>query len=593
MKNRVLVDEKGEIRAENYQVVGVSCTHPNGRIYELHRDKPIKKVTEQFILGILQPYLREEMTHKELVPSDKKDTSRSGLEFRKCVALLRLGKTRERIYKTMQAYSKWSTAPEQYKTATFEKAENFVLQEKEKEKDGEAPEAGEEDINFLKNKNILEEIDKEIDKKVVGEHNSRKSIFVIANMRNVENLNKSTDNVMVHAVSGVGKDCVTEAVFDLIPDKEKEELIRTTPKVLVYTRNKKIEENATWKKVALRLEDAGNEVLNDDAFKVMSSANPNKINRMKIVNRGKIIEGEIEGKPPIIMTIAFANPKEELLRRYPILGLDEGINQTKEILRRQAQFAKKGKSIEYNDKVTKALACLKRVKVKVPFAERLVSIFCPDNVIVRTHFPRFIDYIKSSCSLHQYQRQADEAGFFIAEEQDYNIAKMVLEKTTSNILMIPLTKDHRTILDVFENENIQNASVADLEDYDEIKKINITQEWLRKKLDWLASKTFLTKGKEKRYDEAGKVIPKPVFVYSYNKMQVLDIPEWNKLTELTSNTSNTDNTSDTSITSLTTPKTKDYTQKRVNEVKRRARNITLFDNTKPKVETIKIAEVTT
>jgi len=62
----------------------------------------------------------------------------------------------------------------------------------------------------------------------------------------------------------------------------------------------------TWKKTALRMEDVGNEVLNDDSFKVFSSANPNKINKGKVVNKGKIIEIEIEGKPSIIMTTAEA-----------------------------------------------------------------------------------------------------------------------------------------------------------------------------------------------------------------------------------------------------------------------------------------------
>lgn len=407
-------------------------------------------------------------------------------------------------------------------------------------------------MKYLEDPNFLEIINSEFDKKIVGESEARKTIFMVANMRNVQNLNKSTDNLMINNKSGVGKDHASNGVFEIIPDEEKEELIRTTPKVLSYTRNMKINPLATWKKTALRLEDASNEVLNDDAFKVISSADPNKINKAKIVNKAKILEIDIDGKPSIILTIAEVNPREEILRRYPICSLDEGIDQTKAILKRQAEFAKLGKSIDYNPFIIEALRYLKRIKVKIPFAEKLVKIFCPENVIVRTHFPRFLDYIKSSCALHQYQREKDSDNYYLATRQDYDIARMMLSKTTSNILMIPLDKLKNNILCIFENYNLQKKSVDDLEDLEEIKRLNITPEWLRKQLDWLSSKTFLIKDKEKRFDEAGKIIPKPIFIYSYNKMQKLEIPTWEALesSSIASDCSITSISSNTSISGV-------------------------------------------
>lgn len=339
----------------------------------------------------------------------------------------------------------------------------------------------------------------------------------------------------------------------------------------------------TWKKSSLRLEDCTNEVLNDDSFKVFSSANPNKINRGKIVNKGKILEIEIEGKPSIIMTTAEASPKEEQLRRYPICPLDEGVNQTIEILKRQSEYAKTGKSVECNELIKKAISSLKRIKVKIPFAEKLVPIFNPQNVIMRTHFPRFLDYIKSSCSLYQFQRRMDKDGFYIAEKQDYEVARMMLQKTTSNILMIPLDKNRRIILSLFDSLNLQRKSVDDLQDYAEIKKINITPEWLRKQLDWLSSKTFLIKDKEKRIDEAGRIIPKPIFIYSFNKMQKLEIPKWEELDKISSITMNTDFTSNTSNTS-------NSGVNEVNEVNVVKKDITLLDNFTP--EQIKSAGFT-
>ena len=93
--------------------------------------------------------------------------------------------------------------------------------------------------NYLMNPDLINIIDEELDKKIVQEQEARIVIFLVANMRNVENLSKGSDNLIVNAVSGTGKDHVVGAVFDLIPKDEKEELIRTTPKVLAYTRNRK------------------------------------------------------------------------------------------------------------------------------------------------------------------------------------------------------------------------------------------------------------------------------------------------------------------------------------------------------------------
>jgi len=410
-----------------------------------------------------------------------------------------------------------------------------------------------ENLDILKNPDLFKIItEKEVDKKIVGEFEARKTIFLVTCMRLVENLNKASDNLLINAFSGTGKDCVTEAIFGLIPEEEKEELIRISPKVLAYTRNRVFEPTATWKKVALRLEDVGNDVLNDNAFKVTLSADPNKINKSKIVNKGKIIDFEIEGKPSIIMTIADPNPSNEQLRRCPICYLDEGINQTKEILKRQAEYAKKGLSLEYDGKIISALRALKRIKVKIPFADKLLKIFNPQEVIVRTHFPRFLDYIKTSCALYQYQREIDNEGYYIATPEDYDVARIALIKTTSNILMIPLTKLKKDILDVFEEDDLQNKSVDDLNELKPIEKLNITPEWLRKQVDYLASKGFLNKGKEKRYDEAGKIIPKPIYTYSYNKMQKLEVPEWKDIDKMTSDTMNCENTMITSINSNTT-----------------------------------------
>lgn len=67
---------------------------------------------------------KEEIITK--TPPKIKDESRSATEYRKVLSLLRDGKEKEYIFKQMNAYAKWSSAPEQYKELTFNKAQEFL-----------------------------------------------------------------------------------------------------------------------------------------------------------------------------------------------------------------------------------------------------------------------------------------------------------------------------------------------------------------------------------------------------------------------------------------------------------------------------------
>ena len=135
--NHVLVNELGELRAKNYQVVSAPSKHPSGNLYEVVKDIPIKKVSYGELFNIIKPYLREENQTTATTKQTGIDTTRSALEYRKIISLLRQGKERKEIYEIMDAYSKWATAHDKYKSLTFEKAENFVLEEEEGQPTGD------------------------------------------------------------------------------------------------------------------------------------------------------------------------------------------------------------------------------------------------------------------------------------------------------------------------------------------------------------------------------------------------------------------------------------------------------------------------
>ncbi len=67
MKNKVLIEGKGEIRANNYMVVAPGCYAIDKKkghegSYTIAKDLSVMQITEGGLLELLKPYLRKETT---------------------------------------------------------------------------------------------------------------------------------------------------------------------------------------------------------------------------------------------------------------------------------------------------------------------------------------------------------------------------------------------------------------------------------------------------------------------------------------------------------------------------------------------------
>ena len=144
--NHVLIDGLWELRANNYQCVGVGSIHPSGNKYEVLNDVPIKEYSKERILEILRPHIRDIGTTE--IQTDIKDTSGSGLEYRRILAMIREKKSRNVIYKEMNNYRHWASSGDAYKEMTYNKAMDFFIQEQEKPKEKPIKELSEEDLRI-------------------------------------------------------------------------------------------------------------------------------------------------------------------------------------------------------------------------------------------------------------------------------------------------------------------------------------------------------------------------------------------------------------------------------------------------------------
>ena len=312
---------------------------------------------------------------------------------------------------------------------------------------------------ILRDKELFRKItEDEFDKKIVGEIASRKVIFLCAaGGRLVKNCQTASYNILVNDETGSGKDYITSKVLEMIPKEVYIHKTRISPAVFTYWHNAEKEPDWTWDGKVFYPEDISEVVLNSDVFKVMSSTG----STATIVIKQEAVDLEIKGKPVMITTTATATPSPELIRRFVILNLDSSEKQTEKIMKRHSRFAKDGIIPEYDLSFRDAQGVLRRVMVSIPFADKIDIYFPKKSVIMRTHYPRFLDYIKASAAIHQYQREEID-GFIIAKGQDYDIARECFLKLASNRYMISLTIHQKKILEVFEKNPSLKGNIAEL-----------------------------------------------------------------------------------------------------------------------------------
>jgi hypothetical protein len=333
--------------------------------------------------------------------------------------------------------------------AVYERLQQLEDSKKEEEQKEESKNLTEEDklIRILKRKNLFNDITEiELDRKIVGEVEARKVIFLCACGRLVENCQIASYNLLVNDEAGTGKDYVTHATLSIMPKEQYVKKTRISPAVFTYWHNSTYDLEWTWNGKVFYTEDISESVLNHEVFKVMCSSG----SEATVVIKQRAIDIHIEGKPVMITTTATSIPNPELTRRFEILNLSESKDQTKAIIERHAKFAVLGISPEYDEKYTKAMVLLKRVKVRIPYASKLCSLFPTESIMMRTKFPRFLDLIKASAAFHQFQRKCDKSGFLLANWQDYEISCQIMRTLISNRYFIPLTKIQRKIMAFFE-----------------------------------------------------------------------------------------------------------------------------------------------
>lgn len=133
-EGRKLSQDAGEIRFKGMMVIGAN-SNVDGKKYVVEKELPIEKISYDTIETALKNWLKKLLPIDATVASTVKETdqSNSGREWHEVCKLIEQGKTKEQVFQKMQAFSKWTTAPQKYRDHTYKKALEEVKKNKQPE----------------------------------------------------------------------------------------------------------------------------------------------------------------------------------------------------------------------------------------------------------------------------------------------------------------------------------------------------------------------------------------------------------------------------------------------------------------------------
>lgn len=338
------------------------------------------------------------------------------------------------------------------------------------------------EIAELQKPELLFNIIKEIHKTgVVGEELSQLCLINKIMLRCVKNATKTSSNLLVSDLTGLGKDHLTKNICELLLVKHNTlfSASHITEKVLNYWEPDG--EGSSWDGRLLYLQDPTEDALKCQAFKVRASGENEQVNLDKDRN---VIYQQIIGKPVIIVTSMKATIDIELLRRWDSVRLDDSIELTKAIQKYQLQEMAGKIKVTPNDVLISALKNLPRKNVIIPYIEDLFELL-PHTDTMRTQTLKVGDFVKASAILHQFQRNSDQDKNIIATWDDFYYARFVIDHM--NIMENqPLTRSQERLMDYLKEKG-EPIKFADIVDDLE----GISESWLYRQEEILTERRLL------------------------------------------------------------------------------------------------------
>ena len=295
-------------------------------------------------------------------------------------------------------------------------------QEDQKQKDETAqevaPEISLKCIEFLRRKNLLQEINKLIGKAgIIGEEESRIFLFVIASSYKMED----TLHALVQGSSGSGKTHLITKLASMMPEEDVIGLTRITDSSLYNYGEYELQNKL------IVLEDLDG--LKEDAFLafrelqsrgLLSSSTSVKDDSGNIRSQIRTVRGPI--------TTLSATTKGEIyednMSRCFLLAVNESSEQTQRIIAYQNQVAtgkvNKAEQKKIRSFLQNCMRIIKPMEVINPFADKIK--LPPEAHKIRRLNELFQSFVRQVTLINQYQREKDKQGRLITAKEDIQVA---------------------------------------------------------------------------------------------------------------------------------------------------------------------------
>lgn len=289
-------------------------------------------------------------------------------------------------------------------------------------------------LDLLRDSTLLEGIVGVIQKTgIIGEEIPIKAEVLICCGKLVKNKATTSTNAHPEDESGAGKDYITEHVMKIVFHNDWIKYTNPSPKAISYGQRKEIDKNGNSKTAdkqitensIVYIKDASEKALNDDDIKILLEEE--EVDTPKVVNQITI---HLEWKKPIvIITTADTSTEHQLIRRLPTIPLNTSGTQTELINKYQLKkdceigLVNNPGNNETIDIIKSCFYELKPVFVNLSKVKEFIEKNKPksNEVIMRSLFPRLLDFIKFSCALYQFQREKFGPMHYYADKQDVKI----------------------------------------------------------------------------------------------------------------------------------------------------------------------------
>jgi len=363
-------------------------------------------------------------------------------------------------------------------------------------------------IELSKDPFLLYKVKRELDKKIVGEDRLKLTIFLLCST--IKSVNKLCGQVT--GESSAGKSLVVNETLKLFPEENIFDFTRVTKRALDYLENQNLDDLILFIGEGAGAEEAL------ETIKLMTDqiTDERKFLTIEKDKKGNIIGKQVKtkGNPAFITTTAKIIDDLEFSNRLFTMGCDLSVEQTERIVDFILQKEKDLKEVEDREfrEILKTMFRfqIKKLEVKIPFAQTLKEFFKPylKKVKVRRDVQKLLMLIKASAVLHQAQRPIIQKGgksIVIAYPQDFwnafllgsSFLKKTIEsmhETTSKVLKI-IEKHEDDLMNEYDSMSGKSAIGFSIEDFRELKEIDLARDSLYRHLESLTDMGKLKKTK--------------------------------------------------------------------------------------------------